>query len=155
VTAVDHRAEIREFLTSRRAKIKPEQVDLPVFGGTRRVPGLRREEVALLAGVSVDWAHLHRAELEANWERSRREDQLEPVEPLPYIEPVEELLDVTAVEVVGKFRLLLTFEDGTVGDVDFGAREWRGVLEPLSDPNFFARVRVDPEADTIAWPNGG
>ena len=63
-------------------------------------------------------------------------------------------MDVTAVEVVGDFRLRLTFEDGTVGDVDFGAREWRGVLEPLSDPTYFARVRVNPEAGTIAWPNG-
>jgi transcriptional regulator with XRE-family HTH domain len=52
---VDTRSEIREFLTSRRAKITPEQAGLPTFGSTRRVPGLRREEVALLAGVSVDY----------------------------------------------------------------------------------------------------
>jgi len=47
--------DLREFLSSRRARIKPEQAGLPTFGGTRRVPGLRREEVALLAGVSVDY----------------------------------------------------------------------------------------------------
>jgi transcriptional regulator with XRE-family HTH domain len=52
---VDTRAEIREFLTSRRAKITPNQAGLPVYGEHRRVPGLRREEVALLAGVSVDY----------------------------------------------------------------------------------------------------
>jgi transcriptional regulator with XRE-family HTH domain len=52
---VDAKGEIREFLTSRRARITPEEAGLPVFGGTRRVPGLRREEVALLAGVSVDY----------------------------------------------------------------------------------------------------
>ena len=52
---MDTRNEIREFLTSRRARITPEQTGLPTFGGTRRVPGLRREEVALLAGVSVDY----------------------------------------------------------------------------------------------------
>lgn len=52
---MDNRNEIREFLTSRRARITPEQAGLPVFGGTRRVPGLRREEVAMLAGVSVDY----------------------------------------------------------------------------------------------------
>jgi hypothetical protein len=67
---------------------------------------------------------------------------------------VEQLVDVTGVEVVGDFRLRLTFEDGTVGDVDFSARDWRGVLEPLSDAEYFARVRVDPESGTIAWPNG-
>ena len=54
--AVDARTEIREFLTSRRAKITPEQAALRTYGtGPRRVPGLRREEVALLAGVSVDY----------------------------------------------------------------------------------------------------
>jgi transcriptional regulator with XRE-family HTH domain len=55
VPGVDNRAEIREFLASRRAKVTPEQVGLPAGGGHRRVPGLRREEVAVLAGVSTDW----------------------------------------------------------------------------------------------------
>ena len=63
-------------------------------------------------------------------------------------------MDVTGVEVIGKHRLRLTFEDGTVGDVDFSEREWRGVFEPLLDPAYFARVTVDPEAGTITWPNG-
>ncbi|MEQ4720766.1 helix-turn-helix transcriptional regulator [Nonomuraea sp. B19D2] len=49
-----NRNEIRDFLASRRAKITPEQVGLPA-GGRRRVPGLRREEVAVLAGVSTEW----------------------------------------------------------------------------------------------------
>jgi len=49
------RNEIRDFLTSRRARITPERAGLPAYGGNRRVPGLRREEVAMLAGVSVDY----------------------------------------------------------------------------------------------------
>jgi transcriptional regulator with XRE-family HTH domain len=52
---MDIRDEIREFLISRRAKITPEQAKLPAYGGNRRVKGLRREEVAMLAGVSVDY----------------------------------------------------------------------------------------------------
>ena len=52
---MDATSEIREFLTSRRARVTPEQAGLQTFGGLRRVPGLRREEVALLAGVSVDY----------------------------------------------------------------------------------------------------
>src|SRR3954466_5676731 len=52
---MDNRGEIREFLSTRRAKITPEQVGLPAGTGLRRVPGLRREEVAVLAGVSTDW----------------------------------------------------------------------------------------------------
>ncbi|MCX2732630.1 helix-turn-helix transcriptional regulator [Saccharopolyspora sp. NFXS83] len=50
----DNRSDIRDFLASRRAKITPEQVELPT-SGRRRVPGLRREEVAVLAGVSTEW----------------------------------------------------------------------------------------------------
>jgi len=48
-------SELREFLRSRRARISPDQAGLPAQLGTRRVPGLRREEVAQLAGVSVDY----------------------------------------------------------------------------------------------------
>ncbi|HXL88868.1 MAG TPA: helix-turn-helix transcriptional regulator [Streptosporangiaceae bacterium] len=52
---MDNRAEIREFLATRRAKITPEQAGLMPGNGRRRVPGLRREEVAVLAGVSTEW----------------------------------------------------------------------------------------------------
>ena len=67
---------------------------------------------------------------------------------------VEQLVDVVEVAVIGEFQLRLTFSDGTVGDVDFRRHDWRGVLEPLRDPAYFALVAVDPEAGTIAWPNG-
>ncbi|MFJ8768948.1 helix-turn-helix domain-containing protein [Streptomyces clavifer] len=52
---MDHRSQIQEFLASRRARITPQSVGLPVAGRKRRVPGLRREEVAALAGLSVDY----------------------------------------------------------------------------------------------------
>ena len=55
MTTIDPRNEVREFLSSRRARISPEQAGLPAYGGNRRVKGLRREEVAMLAGVSVDY----------------------------------------------------------------------------------------------------
>ncbi len=51
---MDNRADVREFLTSRRAKISPEELGLPA-GTNRRVAGLRRSEVATLAGVSVEY----------------------------------------------------------------------------------------------------
>ncbi|WP_217241327.1 helix-turn-helix transcriptional regulator [Streptomyces sp. AC555_RSS877] len=51
--SLDQRAELSEFLRTRRARLKPEDVGLPDFGRHRRVPGLRREELAQLAGVSV------------------------------------------------------------------------------------------------------
>jgi transcriptional regulator with XRE-family HTH domain len=55
VGGVDSRNDIREFLISRRAKITPEQARLPAYGGKRRVTGLRREEVAMVAGISVEY----------------------------------------------------------------------------------------------------
>jgi len=51
----DVRGEIREFLTTRRAKLTPEQAGLPRYGGRRRVTGLRRDEVAQLAGISIEY----------------------------------------------------------------------------------------------------
>ncbi|GAA2706374.1 helix-turn-helix transcriptional regulator [Actinoplanes palleronii] len=60
---MEHRAEVRDFLITRRAKITPQQAGLPVTG-TRRVAGLRRSEVAALAGVSVEYyAKLERGSL--------------------------------------------------------------------------------------------
>lgn len=48
-------SDLREFLTTRRARLSPELAGLPTYGRHRRVPGLRREEVALLAGISIDY----------------------------------------------------------------------------------------------------
>ncbi|MFT3797356.1 helix-turn-helix domain-containing protein [Microbacterium sp.] len=61
---MDRRADVREFLQSRRDRLTPDRAGLPAYGGNRRVPGLRREEVALLAGVSVDYyTRLERGDL--------------------------------------------------------------------------------------------
>ena len=51
----DIRGEVREFLTTRRAKVTPEQAGLPRYAGRRRVAGLRRDEVAQLAGISIEY----------------------------------------------------------------------------------------------------
>ena len=55
VVTMTNQDSVKEFLSSRRAKITPDKAGLPAYGGNRRVPGLRREEVAMLAGVSVDY----------------------------------------------------------------------------------------------------
>lgn len=54
-SGIDVSEGIREFLTTRRAKIAPQQAGLPDYGGVRRVPGLRRAEVAQLAGISIEY----------------------------------------------------------------------------------------------------
>ena len=61
---------------------------------------------------------------------------------------------IVGAVVIRDHVLRLLFNDGTVGDVDLSDEEWTGVLEPLNDPKYFARVRVDPEARTVTWPNG-
>jgi transcriptional regulator with XRE-family HTH domain len=63
LSRMDTRAEVREFLTTRRARLSPEQAGLTA-GGNRRVPGLRRSEVAALAGLSVEYyAKIERGEI--------------------------------------------------------------------------------------------
>ncbi|TFV99768.1 helix-turn-helix domain-containing protein [Leifsonia flava] len=52
---MQNRDDVQTFLTARRARITPEQAGVPLYGGIRRVPGLRREEVAMMAGVSTDY----------------------------------------------------------------------------------------------------
>jgi transcriptional regulator with XRE-family HTH domain len=62
---VDNRDEVRDFLTSRRDRLTPRQAGIPLYGGRRRVKGLRREEVAMLAGMSTDYyTRLERGRLE-------------------------------------------------------------------------------------------
>ena len=61
---------------------------------------------------------------------------------------------VTHVNVIDKQRVLLTFEDGTTGDVDLSDLIARGgVFAPLRKQSYFRQVRVDPEGGTITWPN--
>lgn len=60
----------------------------------------------------------------------------------------------SGIAVVGDRVLRLLFSDGTAGDVDFSTERWTGVLARLNDPAYFAQVTVDPEAGTIAWPDG-
>ena len=55
VVIVTNNSEVREFLKSRRARITPEMAGLPIYGGLRRVPGLRREELAAVSGMSIDY----------------------------------------------------------------------------------------------------
>jgi hypothetical protein len=64
--------------------------------------------------------------------------------------------DIVAVELLGGFRLRLSFADGLVTDIDLSSRLDGGgpMFAPLKDSEFFAQVRVDEELGTIVWPNG-
>ena len=66
-----------------------------------------------------------------------------------------DLIEVTGVRVLGHYRLRLWFSHGKVGDVDVSdIRDKDNLFADLRDPAYFAKVRVDPEVGTIAWPNG-
>ncbi|HSK80608.1 MAG TPA: DUF2442 domain-containing protein [Thermoanaerobaculia bacterium] len=65
------------------------------------------------------------------------------------------LRDIVEARAAGGHRLYLRFEDGVDGEIDLGMLvEFKGVFEPLRDPEEVSRVRVDPETGTICWPNG-
>ncbi|WP_433252328.1 helix-turn-helix transcriptional regulator [Actinomadura nitritigenes] len=164
--ALDRRAELGEFLRSRRARLKPEELGLPDYGGRRRVPGLRREELARLAGVSVD--HYVRLEQgrtlhfsEAVLDAVARALRLDDVErghlyrlARPYTEPagaperrpqqvrsgLRRLLDATTevpVYVVGRYTDVLAWNDLAAALItDFGA------LAP-AERNFARMVFLD------------
>ena len=64
------------------------------------------------------------------------------------------ILHVVEVEVLGPYVLSLTFDDGSNKVVDIQPLLEGPVFEPLHDPEFFARVVVDPTCGTVVWPNG-
>ena len=61
---------------------------------------------------------------------------------------------VTAVEVLGGYRLGLAFDDGTRRVVDVADELSGPIFEPPRNPNLFRQVRIDPDLGTIVWPNG-
>jgi hypothetical protein len=52
------------------------------------------------------------------------------------------------------YRLRLRFHDGASGTVDLSAELWGPMFEPLKDESLFAQATVDPELETVTWPNG-
>jgi len=65
------------------------------------------------------------------------------------------LRDIVEVRSLGGYRLLLRFEDGVAGELDFTDRiRFDGVFAPLRDPAAFAQAFVHPELGTVVWPGG-
>ncbi len=65
-----------------------------------------------------------------------------------------EIHRVTGFQKVGAFTLRVEFEDGTDQVIDFRPVLAGKMFGPLADPELFGQVRLDPEADTLVWPNG-
>jgi hypothetical protein len=63
-------------------------------------------------------------------------------------------MDVVSVKVVRPYVLDVTFENGESRRVDVSTLLWGPMFEPLKDPEYFARVEVNKDIGTVAWPNG-
>ncbi len=63
-------------------------------------------------------------------------------------------LHVTGVSYLGDYKLRLEFNNGAVKDVDLKAELYGEVFEPLKDIEFFKQAAINPDTDTIEWPNG-
>jgi len=64
------------------------------------------------------------------------------------------MLHVVSAKYTSGYRVWVSFDDGTSGEVDLTNRLQGTIFEPLNDPDYFAKLTVDPELETIVWPNG-
>ena len=67
---------------------------------------------------------------------------------------MKKFLHVTKVIYLRDFKLELTFNDGVVGELDLAAELDGQIYEPLKDKTFFSKVYLNPDTETIEWPNG-
>ncbi|MEU1997467.1 helix-turn-helix transcriptional regulator [Nocardia gamkensis] len=133
---LDRRAELGEFLRSRRARLRPEELGLPDYGGRRRVPGLRREELAQLAGVSVD----HYVRLEQG--RTLHFSQA-------VLDAVARALRLNDVERQHLYRLARPWSEGDRADAPQRVRPGlRRLLDSAADVPAYI---VGRNTDVLAW----
>ncbi|MFD3717988.1 helix-turn-helix transcriptional regulator [Streptomyces sp. NPDC058674] len=138
------KAELGDFLRSRRARIRPEDAGLRSFGGRRRVPGLRREELAQLAGVSADYY--------TRFEQGRAENVSDTV-----VGAVAVALRLDAAETAHLTRLVRSARRGGGPDPEGGSGPQepqevrpglRRLLESMPETPAFV---VGRRTDILAW----
>lgn len=64
------------------------------------------------------------------------------------------MLHIKSARYVEKFKIWVSFDDGTAGEVDLEGKLSGPIFEPLKEVGTFAKVSVDPELETVVWPNG-
>jgi len=98
----------------------------------------------------------HQAELPADWELMAAHQRPAPIPPLAYDKPViTPPCDVTDVEILGHYRLRLTFSDGLAGDAGLpGLRDWGGVFTPSATPVPSRAYERTPRPGRSPWPDG-
>lgn len=78
---------------------------------------------------------------------------LQPADPVTQRE-LASMLHIKSVKYIADFKIWVAFDDGAEGQVDLNGQLVGPVFDPLKDKSFFSRVSVDPELETIVWPNG-
>lgn len=64
------------------------------------------------------------------------------------------MLHITSAQHISAYKLWISFDDGSSGEVDLAGMLTGPIFEPLKDVMYFSKVSVDPELETITWPNG-
>jgi hypothetical protein len=64
------------------------------------------------------------------------------------------IVSVTAFQHVGPYTLRIEFDDGATQTIDFSPLLYGNIYGPLRDPKLFQQVNIDPDFDTLVWPNG-
>ena len=64
------------------------------------------------------------------------------------------MLHVRYAKYVDGYKLWVSFDDGTAGEVDLENKLFGAIFEPLKEKSFFSKVAVDPQLETVVWPNG-
>ena len=102
----------------------------------------------------MEWTAIHQAELNENWDRMRRDELPLPIKPLDWEKNMSPR--VTCLAHAGEYRLELIFEDGLKSVVDFKSRIMGrgGVCSLLHDVAYCKQAKIDPDLQTIVWPNG-
>jgi len=128
-----NREEVSDFLTTRRARLTPDQAGLPLYGSNRRVKGLRRDEVAVLSGISTDYyTRLERGNL-----NGVSEQVLEAVATALHLDEAERshLFDLARVAKAGSSRSRLRRQGLRPGV--------RMILDGMSAPAYVRNARMD------------
>jgi len=100
------------------------------------------------------WAELHQAELRIDWERLQTGRRPAPIEPLKWVVMSHPIYRVRSLENVAPYTLRVRFDDNTEQTIDFRSVLAGELYGPLRDLDLFDQVRIDPEAETLVWPNG-
>ena len=103
-------------------------------------------------GMVVEWAALHQDELRRVWEQALAYAPLDRIAPLTSLGAV--MRRIMVAWALPGYRLWVRFSDGVEGEISLADLVGKGVFASWNDPEEFAKVSIDSEAQTVTWPGG-